>query len=94
VRSVYFQVLARPNEQGFARLGMIVSKRLFPHAVDRNRMRRRIREAFRRMAVDLPALDMVVRPNIASGKHDPRTALSEDLRGALEKAARKCFPAC
>lgn len=94
VRTAYFQVLAKPNELGLARLGMIVSKRLFPHAVDRNRIRRRIREAFRHMAENLPALDLVVRPQMTPDKKGPRGAQSEDLRSALEKAAKKCSPAC
>lgn len=94
VRSVYFQVMAKPNELGLARLGMIVSKRLFPHAVDRNRERRRIREAFRKMAETLPALDLVVRPQAVPGKAIRRTEQNQDLLGALEKAVQKCSPAC
>ena len=94
VRTAYFQVLAKPNELGLARLGMIVSKRLFPHAVDRNRMRRQIREAFRHMAANLPALDLVVRPQSVPDKNAPRGTQNEDLRSALEKAAKKCSPAC
>lgn len=92
VRTAYFQVLAKPNELGRPRLGMIVSKRLFPNAVDRNRMRRRIRETFRHMAMALPALDLVVRPHVAAGKSDPGN--SGDLHRALEQAAKKCSPAC
>ena len=94
VRTAYFQVLAKPNETGAARLGMIVSKRLFPHAVDRNRMRRRIREAFRHLAANLPALDLVVRPQVVPAGNTPRGQQNQDLHSALEKAAKKCFPAC
>ena len=43
-----------------ARLGLIVSKRMLPRAVDRNRAKRVIRESFRH-AVELPAMDIVVR---------------------------------
>lgn len=93
VRTAYFQVMAKPNELGLARLGMVVSKRLFPHAVDRNRARRRIREAFRQLASGLPALDLVVRPHTAAGKHAQRQEQAQDLRNALELAVRKCSPA-
>jgi len=86
--------MAKPNELGHARLGMIVSKRLFPHAVDRNRVRRRIREAFRQMAAGLPALDLVVRLLAVPDKNTPREEQSRDLLGALEKATSKCSPAC
>jgi ribonuclease P protein component len=94
VRTQYFQVMGKPNELGHARLGMIVSKRLFSRAVDRNRMRRQIREAFRRVAAGLPALDLVVRPTQAPGETSPREDLRQDLLSALGKAAEKCSPAC
>lgn len=94
VRSSYFQVLAKPNELGQARLGMIVSKRQFPHAADRNRERRRIRETFRQMAANLPALDLVVRPQQVPDSNTPRQAQIQDLRNALAKAAQKCSPGC
>ena len=44
-----------------ARLGLAVSRKV-GNAVVRNRWKRRIREAFRMIRSDLPALDMVVRP--------------------------------
>lgn len=93
-RTAYFQVMARPNELGHARLGLIVSKRLLPRAVDRNRMRRRIREAFRQIAASLPALDLVVRPVALPEAATPHEAQRQDLLNALGKAAEKCCPAC
>ena len=53
-------VAARPNGRAAARLGLIVGKRLLRRAVDRNRAKRVIREAFRQHS-DMPAMDMVVR---------------------------------
>ena len=53
--------MSRPNELGHARLGMVVAKRLFKRAVDRNRMRRVIRETFRLYSPQLAAVDIVVR---------------------------------
>jgi ribonuclease P protein component len=94
VRMIYYQVMAKPNALGMARLGMVVSKRLFPHAVDRNRVRRRIREAFRQIVADLPALDMVVRAQAIPDKNTPREEQRRDLLKALEKAAGKCSPVC
>jgi ribonuclease P protein component len=94
VRTAYFQILAKPNEYGCARLGLVVSKRLFPLAVDRNNMRRQIRETFRHMATGLPASDLVVRPLSVIQNTAPLEGLRQDLMDALGKAAEKCCPAC
>ena len=53
-------LVARPNDAGLARLGMVVAKRFLKRAVARNRAKRMIRESFRR-STDLPAMDIVVR---------------------------------
>ena len=44
------------------RLAIVVSRR-YGSAVERNRAKRRIREAFRRCASELPSVDIVVRPH-------------------------------
>ena len=46
------------NEQGESRLGLAIAKRAVPHAVDRNAIKRQIREAFR-LHDNLPAMDIV-----------------------------------
>jgi ribonuclease P protein component len=43
-----------------SRLGIIASKRLFSKAVDRNRIKREIREAFRQHTIKASCLDLVV----------------------------------
>lgn len=61
----YFRVLARANDNTLHRLGMAVSKKACARAVDRNRIKRVIRECFRnRMAgqVEGEMLDFVVVP--------------------------------
>ena len=55
------QLVAARNTIAHARLGLIVPKRVVPHAHDRNRVKRVIREAFRRRAGALPALDLIFR---------------------------------
>jgi ribonuclease P protein component len=87
-RTPLFQILAQPNRAGLARLGMVVSKRLLSRSVDRNRMRRKIREAFRLIAADLPALDLVVRP--LALPEQKNQDWREELLSALMKAAEKC----
>lgn len=54
-------VMARPNAVGYPRLGMVVGKRLLARAVDRNRVKRCVRESFRQVLDELPACDYVVR---------------------------------
>ena len=43
-----------------ARLGLAISKRCSKRAVDRNRIKRLAREAFRRARPDLPPVDILV----------------------------------
>jgi len=50
------------RETGAARLGMLVSRRHAARAVERNRIKRCIREAFRLEQERLGALDVLVRP--------------------------------
>lgn len=55
-----FSVRYRHNDVGHARLGLAISKRVSKRAVDRNRIKRLIRESFRRIRSQLPPLDLMV----------------------------------
>jgi ribonuclease P protein component len=81
LRSKAYLVMSRPNDLGHARLGMVVAKRQFKRAVDRNRIRRMIRETFRLYGPDLPALDVVIRV-LANPEKD---AVTTDLASLLAK---------
>jgi len=76
--------LARPDQQR-ARLGLTVPKAI-GGSVDRNRIKRRLREAFRLHRAELdPQWDIVLNPR--------RTALAApftDLERALRKVIEKC----
>ncbi len=54
-------LLAAPNGLDYSRLGMIVPKKVIPHAVSRNRVKRLIRESFRLKQSELAGLDVVAR---------------------------------
>ncbi len=53
-----FLILAVPNETNESRLGMVIGKKVSPRAVDRNRVKRIVREVFR--TTEIPAVDIVV----------------------------------
>lgn len=55
-----FLVLAKENRLAVARLGLAISKKRVPRAVDRNRIRRLIRESFRNSKANLSGMDIVV----------------------------------
>lgn len=54
-----FLILAAPNNLGHARVGLIFSKKNLRLAVQRNRIKRQVRETFR-FQKDLPGLDIIV----------------------------------
>lgn len=55
-----FHLRYRPNALGHARLGLAISKRVSKRAVERNRIKRLLRESFRQVRSQLPAVDVVV----------------------------------
>jgi len=63
-----FRVHYAPSQQ--TRLGLAVSRRVSPRAVERNRIRRQIRESFRHWREALPVADYVVvaRPEAAGAE--------------------------
>jgi len=53
-------LLAVSSDSLFARLGLVIAKKNIAKAVDRNRVKRIIRESFRHNQSLLPALDIVI----------------------------------
>ncbi|MGH8559337.1 MAG: ribonuclease P protein component [Methylococcales bacterium] len=73
--TVYFTVLYRPNKTRFARLGLAISKKKIPKAVQRNRLKRRLRESFRLNQEHISSVDIVILvkkylPNLSRAAHD------------------------
>ena len=81
---LHYQPRAVPGSG--ARLGLVIGKKLLRRAVDRNRVKRCIRESFRLRRSDLPACDLIVRliarPATVQGK-----LIVEDLQALLDKLA-------
>ena len=78
--SRYFILIARSGGER-ARLGLAVGRKASPRAVARNRIKRIVRDAFRRTA--LPPMDLVVVARNGCGEVDTG-ALRGDFLAALE----------
>jgi len=86
--SANFVVRAAPNGEAHARLGIIAGKKTAARAVDRNRARRLIREAFRATSQQIGAFDVTVqlRSNLR-GELNP--SVREELRSLLDTLVRR-----
>lgn len=84
-----FRVYAKFNGAVSARLGIVVSKRIIPRAVERNHCKRIAREVFRAERNALSGVDLVVRPRIAVMPALSAVARAE-LRDLLHRAQRQC----
>lgn len=82
-------VLAIRNEQDQARLGLAISKRFIKTAVGRNRVKRLIRDSFRRHQALLIGLDIVVMNRVGA-----LTASNQALTKALEAHWRRVAKRC
>jgi ribonuclease P protein component len=87
--NAHFALTLRPNELGVPRLGLAVAVRMAGGAVERNRLRRIIRESFRLAQREFPAVDLVV-----SARPPARGAEGAELRASLaalwEKVKQPC----
>jgi ribonuclease P protein component len=77
-------ILSRPNQREHPRLGLVIAKKHIRLAVDRNRVKRIIRESFRLHRPQLPALDIVVLARPKLGQLD-----NAELHATLEQLWRK-----
>ena len=72
------------EEVSGARLGLVVAKRLLRRSVDRNLIRRLVREHFRMMRCRLSSRDVILRLAAKPETLD-RRALAEEIKGLLAK---------
>jgi len=79
----------RPDGLNDARLGVVVGKKLLKRAVDRNRVKRIVREQFRRERPNLPACDLIVRLAAKPAPLDGKL-VADDFLALLEKLRRTC----
>lgn len=74
----YFRVYASPGHFA-ARLGISVARKAVPNATARNRIKRQVRESFRRHRTILPAVDIVIQVKSLAASQD-----NAGLRSSLE----------
>lgn len=89
IHGPHFSAHAAPNGLGHPRIGLAVSRRVSKKAVERNRVKRIIRESFRRRQRELGAIDYVVIAKAgATGRHS--RALRLELDNLWGRARQKC----
>lgn len=80
LRGKHFDLLYRPGSAASARLGVVIAKKYVRSAVNRNLIRRIVRESFRLSRTKLPQRDIVVRVSARMVTPDRRT-----LRGEIDE---------
>jgi ribonuclease P protein component len=71
-RDKVITVLSRSKDQPLARLGLAISKKHCKSAVQRNRIKRVVRESFRQHQSDLTGIDIVVLNHAATHRASNR----------------------
>ena len=79
-----FLLLVRRNELDHPRLGLVIAKKKVRRSVDRNRLKRTIRESFRLHQEALPATDVVF-----MARQDILAIPADVFRQALEQAWKR-----
>lgn len=87
--SAAFTVLAISNGLQYPRLGLAIAKKHLRRAVDRNRIKRQIRESFRLHQAILPAVDVVVLAKPQTKKKN-NTELAVALKNHWYKLVKQC----
>lgn len=82
IHTPHFVVLSKANDQGETRLGVTVSSRV-GNAVVRNRIKRRLRDFFRRHRREIPSPQDIVIIARKGADEIPSEQIVRELRGAL-----------
>jgi ribonuclease P protein component len=82
-------VIARPNGLEHARLGLAVGVKAAGNAVNRNRIKRLVRESFRSRQLALAGLDLVVNARPAAAKA-ANAEISASVATLWNRIAQRC----
>jgi ribonuclease P protein component len=83
----YLSINYRHNQLTLPRLGIVVGKKTACLAVQRNYMKRVLRELFRTQRCHLPPVDLVIRPQ-TSFKHTDYPAIRQEFDDLLARLRR------
>lgn len=84
-----YTVYALNNDFDHSRLGLVVGKKAARKSVDRNRIKRTIRETFRNQAATYQKLDLVVIAKAAAADKT-KSHLKNQLTTLLDRVEKKC----
>jgi ribonuclease P protein component len=80
VEGLYVQLIVAKAPQTGGRIGYIIGRKVSPRAVDRNRIRRKLREAVRAQGDAIGEHDVVLRVTRARSRAEQDAAALEALR--------------
>ena len=86
VEGLYLQLIVATAPAGGGRIGYIIGRKVSPRAVDRNRIRRKLREAVRAQGDAFAEHDIVLRVTRARSKAEQDAAALEAARLLTELA--------
>lgn len=78
----------QPNQLKFCRLGLVVSKKVAKRAIDRNYMRRVLRELYRQQASTQISVDLVIRVQNAFASQN-FSQVTQEFEGLMVKLQKK-----
>ena len=90
VSNKHILCLSRDNKLHQPRLGLVIAKKNVKHAVQRNRLKRIIRESFRLQQHNLPSVDIVVLARRGVDQLD-NSQLEKDLAKIWQRLSEKAF---
>jgi ribonuclease P protein component len=86
-------LLSVPNSLGYPRLGLAISKKNIKSAAARNRVKRIIRDSFRRHKQELDGLDIVVMARVGADNKNNRE-LFTSLSNHWQRVVKQCKKSC
>ena len=76
----FLQLIAAPAAQDPGRVGYVIARKAMPRAVDRNRLRRRLRESVRASRPSIERFDIILRVRQRVRAADIASAVAESRR--------------